>query len=274
MKILNILLMALMMISQAGIAQGEPIVSGLHTLSIHVKDTLSQDSVTRFLRNTLALPAYYTPVTIGIRRYSGFYAGNMVLEPCGPYPKIQYASENFRSIFFGLNFEVYCSLESGERALQTLGVEHQVNQGSIYIRDSILSNQSVFAALYEVTDSKKRDSLKQKLWSERGNNPGIEYIKEIVIGYKEKITYLRWKEFLHPIQVDSQGKCPLNDSLNLQFVKADVNEVKSITFQVRSLDQANQYFSKNSLLESSAEGCTTLKRSRTYGLLMHLSETP
>jgi hypothetical protein len=283
MDLRNLLLIAIVLSFQAGYSQAyssgedspsnpEPIVSGIHTLSIHVKDTISQDSVTLFLQNSLGLPVYYTPVNIGIRRYSGLYAGNMVLEPCGPYPNIKYASDDFRSIFYGLNFEVYKSLESSERALQTLGVEHQVNQGSIYIRDSILSNQSVFAALYEVTDAKIRDSLKQKLWSEGGNYPGIEYIKEIVIGYKQEINYLRWKEFLHPKEVDNQGKCPLNDSLTLQLVRADINQVKSITFKVKSLDQANQYLRQQKLYNASSEGCTSLDRSQTYGLLIYMNE--
>lgn len=283
MKIRNILLMALVWVSQAGytqrdssvdvsISRQEPVVSGLHTLSIHVKDTLSQDSVTRFLRETLGLPVYYTPVTIGKRRYSGLYAGNLVLEPCGPYPNIKYASDDFRSIFFGVNFEVFNSLKSGEMALQDLGAEHQVNKGSIYIKDSLLCSENLFAALYEVYDTERRDSLRQFLRQGQCNNPGIEYIKEIVIGYKKEINYQRWKSFLHPIEIDEHGLWPLNDSLSLRFVKESVNQVNSITFKVKSLTQAIPFLRDNNLLESNSEGYATLNRLYTYGLLIHLSE--
>jgi len=232
MKTRTSLLIAFMLISQIGFTQTDisstssgsndaPLISGIHTLSIHVRDTLTQDSVTRFLRNILALPVYYTPVKLGIRRYSGLYAGNMVLEPCGPYPNISYGSDEFRAIFFGLNFEVHESLESGEGALKNLGIKHQVNNGSIYIKDSLLCSENVFTALYKVSDEEKRDSLKQALWSLKRKHPGIEYIKDIAIGYKKEIHFAKWKEFLHPLEVDDCGYCPLNDSVRLQFVRAN-----------------------------------------------------
>ncbi len=68
-----------------------PIISGVHTLSVHVRDTISQDSVYQFFVNKLMLPIYYTPVMYGQKKYAGIYAGNMVIEPCGPYQNIDYA---------------------------------------------------------------------------------------------------------------------------------------------------------------------------------------
>ena len=157
-----------------------PIVSGVHTLSVHVRDTISHDSVYQFLVHKLMLPVYYTPEKYGQRKYAGIYAGNMVLEPCGPFPNIDYATDNFRSIFFGMNFEVYKSLASSEQALNNRGIKHQINKNSIYVRDSILCNENVFTALYEVRDKKKRDSLRNTLITNVKNKPGIEYIKEIL----------------------------------------------------------------------------------------------
>ena len=84
-----------------------PIFSGIHTLSIHVRDTITHDSVFHFLVDKLKLPVYYNPVRYGKRKYVGLYAGNLVLEPCGPYSNFSYASDVFRAIFFGLTFEPF-----------------------------------------------------------------------------------------------------------------------------------------------------------------------
>lgn len=249
-----------------------PLVSGVHTLSIHVNDTISHDSVYRFLVQKLGLPVYYTPVTYGFRKYAGLYAGNMVLEPCGPYPEIEYAKENFRSIFFGLNFQVPGSLQSSEQVLAKLGIRQQVNRGSIYIRDSTLSIENIFVALYEVRDEEQRGSLRQELISDTLLHPGIEYIKEIVIGYKEEKFLEKWKEFLHPLVINPDGFCQLNDSLQLHFKRGEINEVKGITCKVKSLYKAEQYLRDNDLFGSVAGNKITMDGSHSFGLMVSFTD--
>jgi hypothetical protein len=224
-----------------------PKVSGIHTLSIHVNDTISHDSVYQFFAQKLLLPVYYTPVMIADRRYVGVYAGNMVLEPCGPYQNIDYATDNFKAIFFGMNFEVNNSLFICEQALRMRGIVHQVNKGSIYIRDSKLSNENIFTALYEVNDKQKRDSLQNMLRIQEKPNSGIEYIKEVHIGYKNDLNYQKWKEYLYPLEFRQNGVCQINDSLQLFFTQGEINEVKAITFKVKSLEETEHYLLDNQL---------------------------
>lgn len=242
-----------------------PIISGVHTLSIHVRDTLSQDSVYQFFVNKLRLPIYYTPVIYGQKKYSGIYAGNMVLEPCGPYENINYASNDFRAIFYGLNFEVN-SLSSSEQALNKRGIKHQVNQGSIYIRDSILCNENIFTALYEVSDQEVRDSLQKTLITVERNNLGIEYIKEIFIAYKEEANFLKWKEYLFPLEFSKDDICQVNDSLQIHFTRAKINEVTGITFKVRSLVGAKQYMERNKILIFASDKKIKLNPAQSFGL--------
>ena len=72
---------------ESAISKPNPVFSsGLHTLSIHVKDSIVHDSVFHFLVEKLKLPIYYYPVGLNTK-YAGVYAGNLVLEPCGPYIK-------------------------------------------------------------------------------------------------------------------------------------------------------------------------------------------
>ncbi|MBA7535487.1 hypothetical protein ES705_27743 [subsurface metagenome] len=282
-KIHCLTLIGIIMICQFNFAQIEtskdptnleiaPIISGVHTLSVHVRDTISHDSVYQFLVHKLMLPVYYTPEKYGQRKYAGVYAGNMVLEPCGPYPNIDYAIDNFRSIFFGMNFEVYKSLASSEQALNNRDIKHQINKNSIYVRDSILCNENVFTALYEVRDKKKRDLLRNTLITNVKNKPGIEYIKEIFIGYKEEVNFLKWKEFLYPLEFGKNDVCQINDSLQIHFTRGNINEVKGITFKVKSLVEAKQYLVKNKLFTTASDKKIKLNQTQSFGLSIFFSD--
>jgi len=249
-----------------------PNVSGIHTLSIHVKDTTSHDSVYKFLAQKLLLPTYYTPVMIAERRYVGVYAGNMVLEPCGPYQNIDYATDNFRAIFYGMNFEVNNSLYKCEQALRVRDIDHQVNIGSIYIRDSILCNGNIFTALYEVNDKQKRDSLQNELRIQDESNPGIEYIKELNIGYKNELTYQKWKEYLDPLEFGQNDVCQINDSLQLFLTRGEINEVMAITFKVKSLEKTEQYLLDNQFSITVSENKISINPTQTFGLSIYFSD--
>jgi hypothetical protein len=249
-----------------------PIISGVHTLSVHVRDTITHDSVYQFFLHKLKLPIYYTPVKYGQTRYVGIYAGNMVLEPCGPYQNTVYATDNFRAIFYGMNFEVYKSLTSSEQALNDRSIKHQVNQGSIYIKDSILCSENVFTALYEVKDKVIRDSLQNVLIITVKNKPGIEYINEIFIGYKEEANLMRWKEYLYPIEFGRNDICQINDSLQIHFTKGNINEVKGITFKVKSLVKAKQYLVKNKFLITESDEKIKLNQTQSFGLSIDFTD--
>jgi len=283
LKIYSLTLIGIIIICQTNFAHIETsndtvnletasIISGVHTLSIHVRDTISHDSVYQFLVRKLMLPIYYTPEKYGLQKYAGVYAGNMVLEPCGPYPNIDYATDNFRSIFFGMNFEVYKSLASSEQELNNRGIKHQVNKGSIYIRDSILCNENVFIALYEVRDKEKRDSLRNTLITNVKNKPGIEYIKEIFIDYNEEANFLKWKEFLYPLEIGNNGVCQINNSLQIHFTRGNINEVKGITFKVESLVKAKQYLMKKNLFGSASYKKIKLNQTQTFGLSIYFTD--
>ena len=252
--------------------EDNPRISGVHTLSIHVSDTITHDSVYQFFHNKLKLPIYYSPIKVGQRKYVGLYAGNMVLEPCGPYQNIDYADDNIRSIFYGLNLEVCKSLESVERILNDRGIRQQVNKGSIYVRDSLLSNENIFVGLYNVTDKEKRDSLAKLLFTNAVSNPGIEYIKKIDVGYKGEINLLKWKELLDPLKISENGTCQINDSLQLHFIKGDINEVKGITFKVGSIEKSRQYLTVTDLLGSASDHKIQMDQTKSFGLNIYLTD--
>ena len=239
-------------------------ITGMHTLSIHTRDTNTVVSIYRFLKEKLKLPVYYTPVTIGARKYAGIYAGNMVLEPCGPYENRHYATDEFRAIFFGVNLSVNDPLNYFDQLLNELNISHQVNQGSIYILDSLLSLENIFTALYEIGDKNKRDSLRNLLAS-TSRSPGIQYISEIEIGYQGEENIRRWKEYLSPLEFEDDV-CRVNDSLRIRFERDRINEVRSITFKVKSLNRARQYFEDNRVKFSDSVNLIRLDPDGVFGL--------
>ena len=249
-----------------------PRVSGIHTLSIHVGDTISHDLVYQFFLHKLLLPTFYAPVKIAQRKYVGIYAGNMVLEPCGPYRNTDYASDDFRAIFYGLNLEVTNSLNICEQALEMRSIRHQVNLGSIYIKDSVLCNENIFTALYEVNDKQKRDSLQNVLRIQAKSNPGIEYIKEITVGYKNELYFQKWKEYLFPLEFGNNNICQINDSLQLYFSKGKINEIKAVTFKVKSLAKTEQYFMEKQISSTASGNKIYLDPTHSFGLSMYFTD--
>ena len=189
---------------------------------------------------------------------------------------LQYISEYQQkiegSIYFGMNFEVYKSLTSSEQALNNRDIKHQVNKNSIYVRDSILCNENVFTALYEVRDKEKRDSLRNTLFNNVKNKPGIEYIKEIFIGYKEEVNFLKWKEFLYPLEFGKNDVCQINDSLQIHFTRGNINEVKGITFKVKFLAEAKQYLVKNKLFTTASDKKIKLSQTQSFGLSIYFTD--
>jgi hypothetical protein len=248
------------------------LINGVHTLSIHVQDTITHDSVYRFLTHTLGLPVYYTPVTYGVRRYAGVYAGNMVLEPCGPYPGRGYYSSEFRAIFYGMNFQAADSISVCDRVLEARNIRREVHPEFIYIRNPELSNGNVFAALYEVTDRERRVILRDWLNSCSREGAGIEYISEIRIGYGSHSSLQAWQDLLHPIMIDENGNCFLNDSLRIHFSPDDYNRIKGITFKVRSLEQSYLFFNSLALVENLSEEQLYLNPPKVFGLELKFTQ--
>src|ERR1700690_3283719 len=102
-KIKLIVLLTIVLLSGWQNTDSQPIVSKIALLSIHVSSAAIHDSVYHLLTDKLGLSVDYYPLTYAERRYTAVYAGNLYLEPCGPFTNFTYASKNFKAIFFGLN---------------------------------------------------------------------------------------------------------------------------------------------------------------------------
>lgn len=262
---------------ESGLNKTIPLFSGLHTLSIHVRDTITHDSVFHFLADKLKLPVYYYPVTSGQRKYAGVYAGNLVLEPCGPYSNFPYAAEDFRAIFFGLTFEPFESISLSAIGLTDRKINHQVGDTYIYLQnDSTLCGENITVSLIEkddkINDRRKTDSLRYILAANNENGLGIEYVKEISIGYKNDSGLKKWKELISPSELINNMIWQVSNMLEFHFIKSNIREVQSITFKVKSLEKAKRYLLDNNLIGSFIDNKIELDREQTFGLSMYITE--
>jgi hypothetical protein len=254
-----------------------PLFSAFHTLSIHVRDTITHDSVFHFLVEKLKLPVYYYPVNYGTTKYAGVYTGNLVLEPCGPYTRFAYASKNFRALFFGLTFEPFQTIALTSKRLVDKKITHEIGDRFIYLRDSALSGENITMSFMDkgqrkLEDKRIRDSLQLVLTKATGNELGIEYVKEIWIGYKDNSNLQKWKELIQPDKLSRNKIWAESNLLEFHLIKDKIKEVKGITFKVRSLEEAKKYLLENNLFGDYIESKIVLNKSQTFGLQICITE--
>ena len=104
------------------------------------------------------------------------------------------------------------------------------------------------------------------------NELGIEYVKEICIGYKDISNLQKWKELISPFELIDNEIWKESNLLEFHIVKSNIKEVQSITFKVKSLEKAKQYLVKNNLFGSSVDNKIQLDKVQAFGLSIYLTE--
>ncbi|HET6557591.1 MAG TPA: hypothetical protein VFG54_09780 [Prolixibacteraceae bacterium] len=263
--------------SETKIHSERSLFSSLHTLSIHIKDPAVHDSVFLFLKEQLQLPVYYHPLTLGERKYAGIYAGNLVLEPCGPYSNFQYATPHFKALFFGLTFEPFHSISLIPESLQKKQIKHEVaGDEFIYLKDNGLCGQNITISIMErhekLRDHARRDSLRLAIALNSHQGMGIEYVKEVRIGYSQDLQLQKWKAFTSPSSITSENLWNVGNGLTIRFVPTTIKEVKGIVFKVKSLARTKQYLAGKqfTFMEKGKE--IILDPAQAFGLSICFSE--
>lgn len=252
------------------------IFSNLHTLSIHIKDLDVHDSVFHFLRDKLQLPVYYNPVSLGMRKYAGIFAGNLVLEPCGPYTHFSYATD-FRAIFFGLNFETDDSINAVSKVLDGNNIKYKIDGDEyIYPEDPNLVGENIFIGISnrheKQRDHARQDSLRSIISQNNNSGLGIEYVKEVRIGYSKASQLQKWQEFISPSAITSENLWKIGNGLSICFIPGTIKEVNGIVFKVKSLEKAKQYMADNQLSYKETGQEILLEPMQAFGLSLCFSE--
>ena len=252
----------------------DPLIGNLHTLSIHIQEPAIHDSVFRFLTEKLQLPVYYQPIVLGERRYGGVFAGNLVLEPCGPYSDMVYANRDFKAIFFGLTFEPALSIPDAARILRERQFVHETGGDEfIFLKDPELCGENIYISLMDkhdkIRDHIRMDSIGQLM--EQGNpGLGIEYVKEIRLGIPDMENLIKWKAFIAPCLLDEELTWKMDDKLHFSFSRTPYKAVSSITFKVKSFIGAENYLNEHNVLFTSEPGLIRIDSTQSFGLRIFL----
>ena len=92
--------------------------------------------------------------------------------------------------------------------------------------------------------------MRYALVANNENGLGIEYVKEISIGYKNDHNLKKWKELISPSELINNMIWQVSNMLEFHFIKSNIREVQSITFKVKSLEKAKRYLLDNNLIGS------------------------
>ena len=251
------------------------IVSQVSVLTIHVSDTNTHDTVFHFLTDVLKLPVDYYPVMLGQRRYAAVYAGNMFIEPCGPYSNMLYPTKDFKALFYGLN----CSSDKSPAAivadLRRLSIAYeQVGAGTFRIIDASMGEGVYFAISSKVEDKpaeEKEAALRKAMSASNRDGLGLEYVKEIWLSDPEPVNMAVWREVLGASGRVNDALWRLNRNQSFRFVRSEIRGVRGIVCKVRSLEEAGRFLKKAKSYGRVVDGRIELDKSRTCGLSIYLT---
>ncbi len=251
-------------------------VSAVSVLTIHVSDTNIHQSVFRFLTDELKLPVEYGPVMMGERRYAAVYAGNMFIEPCGPYSDMSYPVKDFEALFFGLNCGSDQAPSSLAKELRRLNIPfEQLSPETFRIQDEVLASGIYFAISAgpeSKADQEKKAALLAAMKASQRDGLGLEYVKEIWLGYTAAGDLDRWRQFLGDSSQVNDSCWTLANHQRLRMVRSPVRGVVGIVWKARSLETAAKYLKQAGCYGGMVDGKIELDRRRTHGLLIYLSD--
>jgi hypothetical protein len=194
-RLLSAMLLSTLISAGCGQQRGPvPVVSRIHTVSIHFREFEVHNLLFNLLANDFQMPVVFgelwAPEKGGRRIYSRVWAGNINLEPCGPFDNIAYATKDFDAMFFGITFEPYESSFSSAAQLDNRGISHNEPTMFMIVTDPMLCGQNSGVGFIDVEDKEKeksvRDSLSSKLAENNGGPLGIKSVEEIQVGYTGK----------------------------------------------------------------------------------------
>jgi len=263
-------------LDESGTQHSEAVISRISVLSIHIGQARVHDSLFHFLTEKLGLPVEYYPLQYADRWYAGVFAGNMYLEPCGPYKNFKYALKDFTAIFFGLNCESQRSVSSLADDLTSRNIDI-IATDAIQVIDTSFIRQNIYLNIVSKQESDpkqalREDSLRTEMRKTAENYLGIESIKEIKVGYADGNALKKWKEFIGSSGITPEGLWKVNEDQSVRFIKSNICEVSGIAFKVKSLKKAKEWLIENNLAGNIRPDEVEMDRLKTFGLSICISE--
>lgn len=253
-----------------------PIFTKIHTVSIHVKDHVVHDAAYRFLKDELQLPVVYPPLTHRERKYAGLWAGNLVLEPCGPFADITYATPDFTAMFYGITLESYKTSELSSAELDQRRIEHEPPYAFVIISDPNLCGENLIVSIMNNQDRDqeqvKHEALTSQLRDNNGGPLGIRYVEEIQVGYTDQQNFEKWKTLLSPFKQVDRHKWQFGNGPGIRLVESELKQIVAVVFKVVSLESAVDYLETNGMLGDRNQNSVKVKLPDSWSFTIVLQE--
>jgi hypothetical protein len=226
-----------------------PVASDLHTVSVHVDSAETFNALLRFFDKDLQWPVIYgKPWTAdrGARRsYAGIWAGNVVLEICGPYDGETFTG-GVRARLHGLTFRPFHTAGESIVALDRAGILHKPQFDSaggnlrfVILDDPDLTSPTLSVSIMEVRDRNRekleQDTARAAQVAKAGGPLGLKSVHEIHIGYHAQASLAKWRRFL------TRGRADTDDSPSLRLVEGPQAALIALVIRVASAAQANAF---------------------------------
>jgi len=222
-----------------------PVVSDLHTVSIHVNGVESYNAAFRLLTQDLGWPAIYgkllTTEEGSKRNYAGIWAGNVVLEICGPYPK-EFSPGDRPVRLHGLTFSPHLSAERSaaelkRRDLRFRGpVSWSPGATFVILEDDALIRPQFSISIMDLADRQgdraEREKARNALEAADGGAIGLRAVVEVAVLYEDEGVLAKWRQFLS--EAPSNG----GEGPRLQLGKGSRNGIQAIVVRVKKRDRA------------------------------------
>jgi hypothetical protein len=258
--------------------QQQPVVSGVFWITIHARQPEIYDSLRRLFVEDLGIPQYFDTETYGSSRYFTVLIGNVILEPCGPFPFHQSFGPDIMTRFNTLAFRPFESLDSSIATLQNQGFDITANEKDALLSLTVdeLATEFLPVNISKSADWNSRDkiimdSLHHMLTTKGGGPAGLEYLEEIHLGYRSMEYQDKWKSFLYPME--TRGNLwILPKRPNIRFYESEREEIIALVFKVRSLEVAARYLETKGLLGNQTSGTIEIDMGHARGIKLLLTE--
>jgi hypothetical protein len=133
----------------------------------------------------------------------------------------------------------------------------------------------IFLCQFEDDLPERRRRWQEQLQSIGGGPLSIQSVREIVYGAKD-VEGMRanWQKLLAPEQASSEGVWALGKGPAIRLVQADLDGIRELVVQVRSLKQAREFLMRNGLMGTDRPNALTLAGSSLQELEITLIEVP
>lgn len=216
-----------------------------------------------FFTETLEVPVAWPLKTVrGLIVNGAVYLGNINLEviKAGLLFELMGAIPRRYGIV-GIAFEPNGSLENITKELDVAGISRssikpfRVKAGKKDVElwnslnlKKVLPGAQIFYRKYSQGFDEKRIKPKNEFKKRNGGPAGIEYVKEIVIGYAGESILEEWKKLLYCEEQGDSWYISFKNGPAIRLVKSDKTFIKALLIKVSSLESAKEFLiSKNSV---------------------------